>query len=109
MLYRSGPIWIWAFVSKSTSIISDSTLWELEGRLDLSCTRCLPLDKPFTWKKLESGSGKTFSILDSSMADLISTTRFEFSSSFCFPSTWHVNMVVSGCSNTKKSSPWISS
>lgn len=90
-------------------MISDSTLWEIKGRFDLSCTRCLPLDKPFTWKKLESGSGNTFSILDSSMADLISTSRFGFSSSFCFPSTWQVNMVVSSCSKTKKSSPLISS
>lgn len=90
-------------------MISDTTLWEPKGRLDLSCTRCLPLDKPFTWKKLESGSGKTFSILDTSLADLISTSRFVFISSCCFPSTWHVNMVVSGCSKTKKSTPWISS
>ena len=108
-LYLSGPTWIWVFFSKSTSIISDSNLWVVDGRLDLSCRRCLPLGKSFTWKKLESGRGKTDSILDVSLADFISTISWEFSCSTLSPSTWQLKMVISGCSKTRKSKPLISS
>lgn len=108
-LNLSGPTWIWVFFSKSTSIISDSNLWVVDGKPDWSCKRCLPLGKSFTWKKLESGSGKTDSILDGSLADLISTRKCECSSSILLPSTWQLKMVISGCSNTRKSNALISS
>ena len=109
MKYFNGPTWIWGFFSKSTSIISDSNLCLLDGRLDLSCTRCLPLGKFFTWKKLESGRWKTDSTLDVSLDDLISTRRCEWNSSVLSPSTWQLKIVVSGCSKTRKSNPLMSS
>lgn len=108
-LYLIGPTWIWVCFSKSTSITSDSNLWVADGRADLSCRRCLTLGKSLTWKKFESGNGKTDSILEGSLADFISTRRCECSSSILFPSTWPLRMVNSGCSNTRKSNPLISS
>jgi len=90
-------------------MISDSNLSELCGRPDWSCRRCLPFDKPFTWKKLEIGRGKTDSILLRSLADLISTIRCLRSSFVPFPSTWQLIIVISGSSKTIKSKPLISS
>jgi len=109
ILYLSGPTWVWTFLSKSTSMISESNLSELDGRPDRSCRRCLPFDKPFTWKKFEIGRGKTDSILLVSLADLISTIRCLRSSSVPFPSTWQLTIVISGSSKTIKSKPLISS
>lgn len=105
----SGPTFIWVFSSKSASSMLDSNLMVPNGSLDRSCTRYLPLGKPFTWKKFESGRGNTDSTLDVSLADLISTCKPDFNPSSFFPSTWPLKMVKSGRSKTRKSKPLISS
>lgn len=88
-------------------MIFDIILWEFKGWLDLSCIRCLFLDKFFIWKKLESGSGKIFFILDMLLVDLIFISRFVFIFLCCFFFIWYVNMVVFGCLKIKKFILWI--